>query len=499
MCDGRARQRSPRPWSEGTRGHEKLLPRPESARRSWLLTLLLIYLAYATDASPVRAADDRAAAQDKRAERMTPVVKVFKDASPAVVNLSTTTIVTVRDSFGLGSLFDDIFDFPMSRPRQYEARSIGSGFVIYIVTNAHVVDRASECKVTFADGTELPATKVAIERKDDLAVLKLDATRQGGAARSEGRPFPALKLGRSDDLMPGETVIAIGNPLGYQHTVTTGIISALNRELRFSNKVTYSGLIQTDASINPGNSGGPLLNVLGELIGINTAIRGDAQNIGFAIPVDRLNAILPEMLDIERLRRVKFGLHFGSETDQAKAAGVVVKEVDSGSPAAKAGLQTGDVVTAINGRPTPTFMDAFRVLEGLPVGKPAALDLLREGGEKTSVRVLLEDIPQLDGASMMWARFGIRVRELNESDLHRMGLGQKIALLVIEVDRKTQAFTEGVAVGDLVTRFGGRPVTSLDVLGHLLEQVKAGDRVSVGVWRIGDDAIIQVELPLTAR
>ena len=139
------------------------------------------------------------------------------------------------------------------------------------------------------------------------------------------------------------------------------------------------------------------------------------------------------------------------------------------------------------------------MLDALPVGKEVVLELSRPGGEKTSAKVLLEEIPQLDGGTMMWTRFGIRVRELNESDLHRMGLGQKIALLVTEVDGKTQAFKEGVAVDDLVTRFGGRPVTSLDTLGHLLEQVKAGDRVSVGVWRIGDDAIIQVELPLTAR
>jgi serine protease Do len=468
-----------------------------------LAGLLLIPFASILPAASALADDGDAGRQEKRAERMTPIVKVFKEASPAVVNLSTTTIVTVRDSFGFGGLFEDIFDFPMTRPRQYEAHSIGSGFVIhgdgYVVTNAHVVERASECKVTFADGTELPATKVAIERKDDLAILKVDAGRKGGTGKSEGPPFPALKLGHSDDLMPGETVIAIGNPLGYQHTVTTGIISALNRELRFGDKVAYSGLIQTDASINPGNSGGPLLNVLGELIGINTAIRGDAQNIGFAIPVDRLNAMLPEMLDVERLRRVKFGVHFGGETDENSGAGVRVKEVDAGSAAAKAGIQVGDVVTAINRRPTPNFMEAFRSLDGLPAGKEVVLDLSRAGGEKKTVKVLMKEIPRMDGAAVMWARFGIRVRELDESDLHQMGLGQKIALLVTEVDKKSQAFKEGVAPGDLITRFGGRPVSSLDPLGHLLEQVKAGDRVSVGVWRIGNEAIIQVELPLTAR
>ena len=464
-----------------------------------LPVLLILFCGWLT----VRADDRGPSAQDARAQRMTPVVKVFKEASPAVVNLSTTTMVTVRDSFGLGGIFDEIFDFPNAPSRQYEAHTIGSGFVIhgdgYIVTNAHVVDRATECKVTFADGTELPAAKVAIERKDDLAILKVDVDRKGDSKKSEGPPFPALRLGRSDDLMPGETVIAIGNPMGYQHTVTTGIISATNRELHFGDKMAYTGLIQTDASINPGSSGGPLLNVLGELIGINTAIRGDAQNIGFAIPVDRLNAILPEMLDIERLRRVKFGVHFTADAAGADRPGVRVKDVDAGSDAAKAGIHAGDLVTAINSKPTPNFMEAFRVLDGLPVGQDVALECSKSGREPKSVKIPLVEIPQLDGAGMMWTRFGIRVRELNESDMSRLSIRQKIALFVTEVDQQTQAFKEGVAPGDLITRFRGRPVTSLDALGHLLERVNAGDRVSVGVWRISAETIVQVELPLTAR
>jgi serine protease Do len=442
--------------------------------------------------------------QARRTERITPAVRVFQEASPAVVNLSTTTIVTVQDSFGLGGLFDEIFDFPtLRRPQRYEAHSVGSGFLIhrdgYVVTNAHVVDRASECKVVFADGTELPATKVAVEPKDDLAILKIDPDRQSKEGKQAGPPFPALKLGRSNDLMPGETVIAIGNPLGYQHTITTGIISALNRELRFSNSVVYSGLIQTDASINPGNSGGPLLNILGELVGINTAIRGDAQNIGFAIPVDRLYDLLPRMLDVERLRRVKLGVHFAGDLAAPVAAGAHLKQVDEGSPASVAGLRDGDLVIGIDGKPTPSFMDAFAVLDTATVGQEFALEVTRDKQKPKTVKLRVEELPKSDGASLMWARFGIRVRELDGAEMHRLGLRQPIALLVEEVDAHSQAARKGVARGDLITRFGSRPVITVEVLGNLLQDVKTGDRVDVGVWRIGDDAIVQVELPLKAR
>src|SRR5262249_28501433 len=183
------------------------------------------------------------------------------------------------------------------------------------------------------------------------------------------------------DLMPGETVIAIGNPLGFRHTITTGIISALDRELSFSANVVYKGLIQTDASINPGNSGGPLLNILGELIGINTAIRGDAQNIGFAIPVDRLHELLPDMLDITRLRRVDFGLKFDGKRGNGK--GVLIKGVEAESAAAKAGLKSGDVLTAIDGAPIQDFVQAFSILRTVPVGKNLAFSVNRDHESKS--------------------------------------------------------------------------------------------------------------------
>lgn len=430
---------------------------------------------------------------DRQTERITPVVRVFRDASPAVVNLSTTTVVTVRRPMGLDSIFDDIFDFPAARPRSYKTTSVGSGFVIhsdgYIVTNAHVIDRAAECKVTFVDGTELPAEEVARSVENDLAVLKVNAD----------KPLPHLKLGTSSDLMPGETVIAIGNPLGYQHTVTTGIISALNRELTFGPGLVYSGLIQTDASINPGNSGGPLLNVLGELIGINSAIRGDAQNIGFAIPVDRLHDLLPSMLDIQRIRRVDFGLHFDSVEPSGNIRGVLVKSVEPASPAENAGIKPGDIVTAIDGSATPNFIEAFSVLNRVPIGRRIRFDVSEQGHGKKEIEIPLANMAQYDSAAALEKHFGVRVREFSDDDLKRLDLPRPIGLFIESVAPRSDAARTGLTKGDIITAFGRWPVSSLSSLGHLVKQVDPRDRIPFQILRIQTDGFIRSEVVLQAN
>jgi len=461
---------------------------PLSRRAGTALIAVLAAASGFATAAIARADDDT-----PQARRTTPTVRVFQQASPAVVNLSTTKIVQLTSPRHFGRSFDDVFNFPIRRrTRSYKTHSVGSGFLIhadgYIVTNAHVVDQAAECEVIFADGTKLDAMEVAIDRRSDLAVLKVKAK----------RPLPYLTLGRSDDLMQGETVIAIGNPLGYAHTITTGIISALDRELRFDRGLVYSGLIQTDASINPGNSGGPLLNILGELIGINTAIRGDAQNIGFAIPVSKLHEKLPEMLDIERIRRVAFGVHFEGPGDGVDK-GVRVGRVTPETPAATAGVRAGDVLLAIDNRPTPTFVEAFGLLARTPPGSSIKLDLLRTGGKRESVEVMLAAVPKQDAGLLIKKHFGIGVRELGDTDLKRLGLRRKIGLIVTSVERAAAAVRGGPGAGDIVTKFGGWPVSTLDDLAHLLDQVKRGDRIRIQFLHIHGDRYVRFEIVLEAE
>ena len=396
---------------------------------------------------------------DARAVRRTAVVDVFESCRDAVVNISSTQIVEVRDPFD--SFFQGFFDFPDPRgPRTRKYTSVGSGFVIhpdgYIVTNAHVVNRTNERKAIFPDGREIDAELIALDVNRDMAVLKIKAD----------RPLPTLKLGRSDDLMIGETVIAIGNPLGYQHTVTAGVVSATERDLEFGNRPGLTGLIQTDASINPGNSGGPLLNVLGELIGVNTAIRGDAQNIGFAIPVNQLREILPEMLDVER----RYRLIVGMKVDGGVSA--TVRSVEPGSPAENSGIRTGDVVQQIDGHQLRDGLDYAFAMIGRQAGQRVSMRLTRDG-QAYSTSVDLIGRPKPDPARLAAERFGLVLRELS---------GRK-GLEIIEVQEGSPLAGSGVKTGDLLVAVGRWGDLSMELLGEMLENINSGQRVPITIRR----------------
>ncbi len=428
-----------------------------------------------------------------RERRRTPVVDVFETSKAAVVNISSTRRFTIQRGLGgFDASLGDLFNLP---PQAVTQQSVGSGFVIhpdgYIVTNAHVVAQTMQRKIIFSDKRELPAEIIASDPANDLAILKVEAD----------KPLPYLPLGRSDDLMIGETVVAIGNPLGLQHTCTAGIISALNRELRFQNSITYTGLIQTDASINPGNSGGPLLNVNSELIGVNSAIRGDAQNIGFAIPVDKLRKLLPNYLDIERVRRVALGLHMEADFDKSTSAAgsdLRVGRVDTGSPAAEAGVRVGDIVKAINDTPTPNYLDAFSVLEKAPIGKPIAFTLQR-GGKTLKIPVTMIAMKQYS-AKLMAERFGIEVREMTQAEIRRLRLNGPIGLVVTSVAKGTEAASKGLSPGDYVVRIGQIYVRSMDELGSTLELIPSKRQVAIGVMRVHDNGDAeQGDMFLTAK
>jgi serine protease Do len=413
-------------------------------------------------------ADDNADRAAKRAARRTPVVRVFEQCRDAVVNISTTRLVRMR-SLGYGGMFDDIFDFG-TRARNRRVQSVGSGVVVhesgYIVTNAHVVSQASDIQVNFADESTRDATVVAVDQEHDLAVLKVDAP----------QPLPFQRLGRSDDIMIGETVVAVGNPLGLQHTVTTGIVSALGRDLEFSRDLVYRGLIQTDAPINPGNSGGPLLNINTELIGINTAIRGDAQNIGFAIPVDRVWELLPSLLDIERRQRVRFGLRVSG----AKAE---VSDVRAESPAADADLEKGDRVVAFNGEPIRDAIDYYVHLLDQDPNSVVALRVERDK-KQHDVKVPLQSIPIPDGGLLAFRHLGMELEEVSDDMRRRYDLPDYASLIVVGLRRGGAAAEAGIEPTDLILRIDRVPVTSLDEVGLILEGTRPRMRVVVEGLRL---------------
>ncbi len=415
--------------------------------------------------------DDSPLASDRQSRR-TPVVDVFERSRDAVVNISATEIIEARGPAGLDRLFQEFFDFP-TRPeaRQYRRQSVGSGFVIhpqgYIVTNAHVVIRSMERKVVFADGSEYDARIIASDEERDLAILKIDANRD----------LPSLPFGRSDDLMVGETVIAIGNSLGYAHTVTAGVVSAVNRDLSFTPEVSLRRLIQTDASINPGNSGGPLLNVLGELIGVNTAIRGDAENIGFAIPVDQLREVLPAMLDVNR----RYGIETGLTVNGFERP--TVATIAPGSPAATAGFQAGDLLAEVDGRPIRQSVDYYIALIGRRPGEDVALRVVRNGAilDRT---IRLVSRPAPDGLALAREKLGIVVDELPEQIARELGLRGEVGLLVTEVEPGGPADRAGILRRDILISLGRRYMSSAQDLGQILEAADHGDQVPVAVLRV---------------
>ena len=411
--------------------------------------------------------------QDDQQRRRSPVVEVFEKSRDAVVNINTTRVVRMR-SLRFPSLFDDVFDLGSPRMRNRQVQSIGSGIVVhesgYIVTNAHVVSQASDVRVSFADGSTEPAEILAVDTEHDLAVLKVNAN----------RPLAWQKLARSDDILVGETVVAIGNPLGLKHTVTAGIVSALDRELVFDKDTAYHGLIQTDASINPGNSGGPLLNVNAELIGINTAIRGDAQNIGFAIPVARLWELLPAMLDLERRERVRFGLRVSGP----EASALTVRPE---SPAARAGLKPGDRVVRFNGQPIRDGIDYYVHLLDQRPGSEIKLAVQRDGKLIEST-VPLQAIPLPDGGELAKRMLGVSLAQVPDRLRRRYDLPTHVALMVDEIERDSPADAAGMRAGDLILRLDRVPASSLQDVGLALEQTPPGDRVVVEGLRLQPDA-----------
>ncbi len=344
-------------------------------------------------------------ARADQARRRNEIVEVVQKVSPAVVFIGTES--EAESPFrGRRSPMEEFFGVPPQRQRQ---QGLGSGVIVdpngIIITNDHVIRGASAIHVVLADGRELEADVIGSDADNDLAVLKV----------SSKQPLPAAKLGTSSDLMIGETVVAIGSPFGLSKTVTSGVVSATGRTFKADGR-TYNDFIQTDAAINPGNSGGPLLNVDGDVIGINTAIFASAQGIGFAIPADKVRRIVDELTRFGKVRPAWVGIEaqdlsprLARQLGWDRTYGAVVSDVEPGSPADQAGIRRGDVLAEMGGSRISDAEDYVTRARGYPARAAFPLVVFREGGQRTLQVTPVEFPPQLIEA-LAWNRLGLRVK-----------------------------------------------------------------------------------------
>ena len=401
------------------------------------------------------------------AVRRSPVVDAVERVSPAVVSVQSRSLAPQP---GAEDLFGWFFrDFGAPRASQ-EALSEGSGVLIdpsgLILTNFHVIAGGGEVEVELPGGRQRKADVVGSSPPHDLAVLRL----RGNKAR-----LPHLPMGRSHDLMIGETVIAIGNPYGLAHTVTVGVVSALHRTLVAQGR-TYSDFIQTDASINPGNSGGPLLTIDGQLVGVNTAVYGKAQGIGFAIPIDRARRIVADLVAYGEVRRPYFGFEPQDLTPELRASlgqgdgerdgergGALVVDVDANAPADGV-LAEGDVVDQVDGAPVSDQAALRRMLTDYTVGTPLRLRVWRDG-RATERQLVPAELPSGAGLARLRRKIGLQVEELGPRA--RPGLPPEL-LVVVGVTPNSPAARTGLRPGDFVRAVNAERVVGKQALADAL-------------------------------
>ncbi|KAB2961825.1 MAG: Do family serine endopeptidase, partial [Thermoanaerobaculia bacterium] len=424
---------------------------------------------------------------------------------PAVVSIDAQTIQRRDASGGRGGIppqhpFEFFFgpqgpQAPRGRegdePQEFRSDSGGSGFVIsadgYVVTNNHVIDGATKVRVRVEEryfDAEVKGTDPAT----DLALLKVDA----------GRPLPFLPLGDSEALRVGDYVMAIGNPLLLDHTVTVGVVSAKNRSIGLTQDVSFENFIQTDAAINRGNSGGPLVNLRGEVVGIATAMNWGAENIGFAVPVSTLKSVLPQLRDKGRVSRGYLGVNIQNlDYERAQAFGLpgtdgaLVTEVNRDSPASRAGLEHGDVVLGVDGRAVRTTRDLIDYVASQPPGRTVELEVLRNG-DRLRKKVTLGErearageapADEEEGASGIdW--LGLDYQSLTPALRQNSGLPEDISGVVVRnVAPSSPLYEQRLTPGDVVTEVNGRPVEDAASFEKLVSAAPPGSYLRLYVRR----------------
>lgn len=429
---------------------------------------------------------------------------VVKKAQPAVVNVSTTVVRKARPSE-----LPDFFDFfgqggDGQRPREQRGHSLGSGVIIrqdgYLLTNNHVIDGATDIRVSLSDRREFKAKLIGTDAQSDIAVLKIDA-----------KDLPTLQMGDSSKAEVGDVVLALGDPFGIGQTVTMGIVGAIGRS--GLNIEQYEDFIQTDAAINPGNSGGALINTRAELIGINTAIlssgSGGNQGVGFAVPINMARNVMDQILKTGKVTRGYMGAGIQDVTPELAAGlglkiagGVVLTQVEPDGPAAKAGLKAGDVVTAVNGAPVNTANDLRLKISGTAPGATVKLSTLRANGTTQEIPVTLVQLPsdrsaRGEGGSAPGkgggVLDGVSMESLTPDIATQLGIPSTVrGVIVTSVDSDSAAADAGLRRGDVIQQVNRQPVTSTREVQNIIS--KAGEKpILLLINRGGNTAFVVVQ------
>lgn len=433
------------------------------------------------------------------------LVDIAERTNPTVVTITTVQTVRVRQQNPFSFFFDD----PRFRQeREYQREGLGSGVIVssdgYIITNNHVIDGADQVLVILSDGDELEAEIVGTDPASDIAVLRVDSEN-----------ISAIRLGNSDDIRVGELVLAIGSPLNRQfaNTVSKGIVSARGRSALGLNQ--FESYIQTDAAINPGNSGGPLVNMDGELIGINTAIAsrsGGNQGIGFAIPVNMVRNVMEALITDGRVTRGYLGINHGGDVDDTmsralgleRTRGFVIGEVVPDGPADKAGLQAGDVVLTLNGNSITNWTDFRMEIGNSSPGTMINLGIFRDGERKT-IEVELGEFDSGTIAESMTdddleelkEKLGFEVDELTDTIRRQLNLSSTVQGAVVSaISQSSRAFRQGLQRGDVITQVASQQITSPDEFyGTVRGLIQEGTEAALlRVNRQGRNIFIAIEL-----
>ncbi len=446
---------------------------------------------------------------------------IVNRVEPAVVNIATTQVMDrkAKRHHSQGDQDDPSEDFffhffdgqPGAGPQQQPQaeRSLGSGVILdkagYILTNNHVIDQATKIQVQLnGDTTKYTAKVIGTDEDTDLAVIKIDA----------GKELPFAKLGNSDGVQVGDWVLAIGSPFGLNATVTAGIISAKDRN-NVGNR-QFQRFLQTDAAINPGNSGGPLVDLAGQVIGINTAILTGSrgyEGVGFAMPSTTAINVYDQIIKSGRVTRGSIGVQFQEElgTNQITLKslgaphGVVIEAVEPGSPAERAGLKGGDVISAVNGTQVKTGNDLVNPIASAPLGSKVKITYFRDKQQKETTAIVEDRTHVFPNAAgrvsnapddAAPAEFGLRVESLTPDKAQRVGVEGQKGVLVSEVEPTSFADDIGFTPGDVISEVNGQSVTTVDDYRRAISKLKPGENVVFKVMRRSPtDRVMTVFLP----